>query len=151
MIGKKSLLRAVLALTAVSLARSGPGKAENYVLPSSVFRTGANAAEYRTDVRLLNPGTTAVTVTATLYDQVASTAFPAAPFSIEGRSQVSFDNIVQSLFGKTLSEGAYGPIRFDATGPGLVSAHGDSQPLRRQLFRLLLGFRERNVDRDHLS
>ena len=91
-------------------------------LPSSSFRSGTNAAEYRTDVRILNPSTAAVTVNASFYDQVTSTTLFSGPFRIEARNQASFDNILQSLFGKTLVDGAYGPIRFEATGPIRVGA-----------------------------
>ena len=122
MIGKKGVLWQVAALAGGLLVQSGAAQAESYILPSSAFRTGANSAEYRTDVRLLNQGTIAVTVTASFYDQVTSTTVPASPFTIEARSQAAFDNILQSLFGKTLSQGAYGPIRFDASGPIIVSA-----------------------------
>jgi hypothetical protein len=83
---------------------------------------GLNGAEYHTDVRILNLGTSPVTVTATLYDQASGTTVPASGFPVAGRSQASFDNILQSLFGKTLSQGAYGPIRFDSTGPIIVSS-----------------------------
>ncbi len=113
----------IAACLAVLLAQSRAAQAASYILPSSAYRTGANAAEYQTNVRLLNQGASAVTVTATFYDQVTSTAFPASPFRIEARSQVAFDNILQSLFGKTLSQGAYGPIRFDTTGSILVAAN----------------------------
>jgi hypothetical protein len=70
----------------------------------------------------MNLGTSQVTVTATFYDQESGTTVPAPGFPVAGRSQASFDNILQSLFGKTLSQGAYGPIRFDSTGPIIVSA-----------------------------
>ena len=119
----KGTSRLMAAWIVVLLAQSGAAQAETYVLPSSAYRTGANAAEYRTNVRLLNQGTSAVTVTATFYDQVTSTTFPASPFQIPARSQVAFDNILQSLFGKTLNQGAFGPIRFDATGPVLAAAN----------------------------
>jgi hypothetical protein len=41
---------------------------------------------------------------------------------VAGRSQASFDNVLQSLFGKTLASGSYGPIRFDSTGSIIVSS-----------------------------
>jgi hypothetical protein len=107
---------------AVVASSATPMTAGSYVLPSSVFRTGANAAEYQTDVRLLNQGTSAVTVHATFYDQVTSAVLTSNPIRIEGRNQAAFDNILQSLFGRTLGQGAYGPIRFEATGPLLVGA-----------------------------
>jgi hypothetical protein len=113
----------IAACLVVLLAQSRAAQAASYILPSSAYRTGLNGAEYQTNVRLLNQGASAVTVTATFYDQVTSTAFPASPFQIAARSQVAFDNILQSLFGKTLSQGAYGPIRFDTTGSILVAAN----------------------------
>ncbi len=120
-------LKGPFCLIAVSmsmvLVHSGAARAESYVLPSSAFRSGANGAEYRTDVRILNHGTGAVTVTVTFYDQVTSTPQTATGFQVAARSQASFDNILQSLFGKTLIQGAYGPIRFDSTGPILVAAN----------------------------
>lgn len=106
----------ILALPRIAMAQS-------YILPSSAYRTGANAAEYHSDVRILNQGTSAVTVTATFYDQQTSTTFPASPFQIAARSQAAFDNILQSLFGRQLGQGSYGPIRFDATGPILVNSN----------------------------
>lgn len=101
---------------------SGPLSPEVHILPSSAFRAGANGAEYRTDVRIINQGSSAVTVTGFFYDQVTSTTSQSNPFRIEGRNQAAFDNVLQSLFGRTLSQGSYGPIRFEASGPILVGA-----------------------------
>jgi hypothetical protein len=101
-------------------AASAP--AGSWVLPSSAFRGGVNGAEFHTDVRILNLGTSAVTVIATLYDQASGTTVSASGFPVAGRSQASFDNVLQSLFGKTLASGSYGPIRFDSTGPIIVSS-----------------------------
>lgn len=117
-----SVLWRMAALAGGLLTLAGPVVAESYVLPSSAFRSGANGAEYRTDVRILNQGTAAVTVSATFYDQVTSTTVMANPFQIEARNQAALDNVLQSLFGRTLGNGSYGPIRFDVTGPVLVSA-----------------------------
>jgi spore germination protein YaaH len=98
-----------------------PG-AFSVVLPSSAFRAGRSDAEFHTDVRVLNLGSAAVTVTATLYDQASGGAATAAGFAVPGRSQAPFDNVLGALFGKTLADGAYGPIRFDATGSIVVSS-----------------------------
>lgn len=92
------------------------------VLPSSAFRAGKNLAEFRTDVRILNPGVAVVTVTPTFYDQASGTVLPAGSFPVAARSQAAFDNVLASLFGRTLEAGPFGPIRFDATGPIVVSA-----------------------------
>ena len=92
------------------------------ILPSSAFRAGRNGAEFRTDVRVLNPGDAAVAVTPTFHDQASGAIVPAGSFAVAGRSQAAFDNVLASLFGKTLEAGAFGPIRFDATGPILVAA-----------------------------
>lgn len=117
----------LIVLSAQSrIAQAAPGALAaqaSYILPSSAYLTGANAAEYQTNVRLLNQGASAVMVTATFYDQRTSTTVSASPFRIEARSQVPIDNILQSLFGKTLSQAAYGPIRFDSTGSILVAAN----------------------------
>lgn len=113
--------RCVLVAGAL-LARPMPAAAETYVLPSSSFRSGANGAEYRTDVRILNAGTAAVTVSATFYDQAAATTLGASPFRVEARNQAAFDNVLQSMFGRSLGDGAYGPIRFESTGPILITA-----------------------------
>ena len=102
---------------ATAWAQSG-----SWFLPSSAYRGGQNGAEFHTDVRIMNLGTTSVTVTATFYDQASGQPVKAAPFPVTGRTQASFDNILQSLFGKPLSQGAYGPIRFDSSGPIVVSS-----------------------------
>jgi formylglycine-generating enzyme required for sulfatase activity len=112
----------VLALAAPLLTGAGPVRAESWVLPSSSFRPGANGAEYRTDVRILNQGTSEVTITATFFDQVTSTSISTGPFPVGARSQAAFDNVLHSLFGREPGDGAYGPIRFEATGPILVAA-----------------------------
>ncbi len=96
------------------------GSARTYFLPSSAYSVGAGGAEFHTDLRLMNPGPSAVTVTPTLYDQTSGQAYPAAPFAVAGRSQVSYDNVLQSLFGR--GPGAYGPIRLQTSGPLIVSS-----------------------------
>ena len=75
-------------VTGALLAQAKPVQAQTqnqtqnqtYILPSSAFRSGTNGAEYRTDVRILNLETTAVTVSATFYDQAAASTLPASPF-----------------------------------------------------------------------
>ena len=106
----------------VATPDAGGGASGSWVLPSSAFRGGVNGAEFHTDVRILNLGSSAVTVTATLYDQASGTTVSASGFPVAGRNQASFDNVLQSLFGKTLANGSYGPIRFDSTGPITVSS-----------------------------
>src|ERR1035437_8970785 len=106
----------------VATPDAGGGASGSWVLPSSAFRGGLNGAEFHTDVRILNLGTSPVTVIATLYDQASGTTVPAPGFPVAGRSQASFDNVLQSLFGKTLASGSYGPIRFDSTGSIIVSS-----------------------------
>jgi|GEM_PF-2428726 len=115
----------VTALIATMLSLFSPAawaQAGSWVLPSSAFRAGLNGAEFHTDVRILNLGTSPVTVIATLYDQASGTTVLAPGFPVAGRSQASFDNVLQSLFGKTLASGSYGPIRFDSTGSIIVSS-----------------------------
>lgn len=109
-------------LCACLLALSAMAQSGSWVLPASAFRAGVNGAEFHTDVRILNLGTSTVMVVATFYDQASGTSARAAEFPVAGRSQVSFDNILQSLFGKGLESGPFGPIRFDSTGPIVVSS-----------------------------
>ncbi len=119
----KSRYVTALVATMLSLFSTAAwAQSGSWVLPSSALRGGANGAEFHTDVRILNLGTTPVTVTATFYDQSSGTTVPASGFPVAARSQASFDNVLQSLFGKTLATGPYGPIRFDSTGPIIVSA-----------------------------
>ncbi len=118
-----AIVRWWVVLTAGALAlQARPARAETYVLPSSTYGPGANGAEFRTDVRILNRGRSAVTVNAVFYDQAASAIVPANPIRIEARNQAAFDNILHSLFGRSRKDGAYGPIRFESTAPILVTA-----------------------------
>jgi hypothetical protein len=122
-VAKKSGYLSRLVVALLSLAPcAAPAENVTTILPSSVFRSGLNAAQFQTDVRIQNLGNLAVTVTATLYDQATKTTFPAQPFVVAARSQASFDNVLQSLFGRTLGNGSFGPIRFESTGPIVVSA-----------------------------
>src|SRR5512135_2761957 len=113
-------VRGAVAFAAVLLAIGTTGQAATYVLPSSAYSTGAGGAEFHSDVRLRNVTRSAVTVTATFYDQADGTTVPASPFTIPARSQASFDNILRTLFGAGL--GSYGPIRLEATGALIVSS-----------------------------
>jgi formylglycine-generating enzyme required for sulfatase activity len=119
-IGALPVCAALLAaVPGPELVAQAPG---SWILPSAAFRTGANGAEFQSDVRLLNTGASAVTVTAVFYDQPTGQTLTATPFAVEGRSQASWNNVLQSLFGRTLAQGSYGPIRFLSTGPIVVSS-----------------------------
>src|SRR5664279_4369403 len=118
-VGSGWAARVAVALAAVAFT-SGTGQAATYVLPSSAYSTGAGGAEFHSDVRLLNVTRSAVTVTATFYDQASGAMVPASPFTIPARSQASYDNILRTLFGAGL--GSYGPIRLEATGALIVSS-----------------------------
>jgi hypothetical protein len=112
-----------LSATILSLGSTAvSAQAGSWVLPSSAFRGGANGAEFRTDVRILNVGTSRVTVTPTLYDQTSGVAVTAPAFTVEAWNQAAFDNVLASLFGRSLANGSYGPIRFGSTGPIIVSS-----------------------------
>jgi PKD repeat protein len=92
------------------------------VVPSSAFSSGQNGAEFRTDVRIFNPTTNPVTVTPVFYNQAAGGApIPSVPATlvIPPRTQASFDNVLESLFGQ--ARGVFGPIRFGTTASILVS------------------------------
>ncbi len=94
----------------------------SWVLPSSALRRGAGGAEFHTSVRVLNEDGAAVTVRAELHDQTSGRTFTAQPVTLGPRSQGAWDDALASLFGLTLDQGAFGPIRFDADGPIVVSA-----------------------------
>ena len=116
--GLRSAVPVAVAL-AVVLATSA---AADVVIPSSVYRRGAGGAEFRSDVRIFNPTSSPVNVTPILYDQVSGQAITKPAETIPARSQRAYDNIVGTLFGKTLDDGAFGPIRFQTTGTVIVSS-----------------------------
>lgn len=94
--------------------------AATYVLPSSAYSIGANGAEFHTDLRIMNPGQSRATVTASFYDQLSGQTISRPPFLIPSRNQASFDNVLQSLFGRSL--GSFGPIRIETTAALIVSS-----------------------------
>ncbi len=96
--------------------------AADVIVPSSAFRAGAGGAEFHSDVRILNPTTAPVTVTPTFYDQATGDTVTKPAFQVPPRSQVAYDNVLASLFGRTLGQSSFGPIRFQSTGTILVSS-----------------------------
>ncbi|HQQ76931.1 MAG TPA: PKD domain-containing protein [Thermoanaerobaculia bacterium] len=116
---KTALLLRSLTFVVLLSATMSPA---DVVIPSSVYRRGAGGAEFRSDVRVFNPTTSPVNYTPVLYDQVTGQTFTAAIQTIPSRTQQSFDNIVGTLFGRTLDNGSFGPIRFQTSGTLLVSS-----------------------------
>ena len=104
------------------LVHAGSVTAETYFLPSSAWSAGANGAQYRTDVWLLNPGTDFVTVTATFFDKVNYGERQSPEIRIDGRTQTAFESVHESMFSWPVPFGAYGPMRFDSTGPLVIAA-----------------------------
>lgn len=94
--------------------------AVTYVLPSSAYSLGAGGAEFHTDLRVMNPNPSQVTISASFYDQSTGQTVPASPLVVAPRNQAAFDNVLNSLFGRGL--GSYGPIRLEASGPLFVSS-----------------------------
>ncbi len=114
-------LAIVLALSFAASLFAAAARAD-VVVPSSAFSSGANGAEFHTDARIFNPTTSPVTVTPLFYDEAAGGAeVPSVPptIVIPARTQVSYDNVLESLFG--LARGVFGPIRFQTTAEILVS------------------------------
>jgi len=109
--------RVTIALVAVaSIALRG-----DVVVPSSVYRSGLNQALFVSDVRLFNPTESPASVTATFYDQTnGGAAVTKGPITVPPRSQVAYDNVLQSLFG--LGQGPFGPLRFETSTPLVVSS-----------------------------
>ncbi len=104
------------------LVHAGSVTAETYFLPSSAWSAGANGAKYRTDVWLMNPGTAFVTVTAMFFDQVNYGTRQSPEIRIDGRTQAAFESVHDSMFSWPVPFGAYGPMRFDSTGPLVIAA-----------------------------
>ena len=115
-------LRTLLVPLSLFTASAAPA---DVVIPSSAFLTGRNSAEFHTDVRVFNPsGTSPVLVTPFFYQSdingnVVNTVSPPA-FVVGPREQVSFDNVLRTLFGQSL--GVFGPIRFQTSAAILVSS-----------------------------
>jgi PKD repeat protein len=107
---------------ALALVLAAAAARADVVIPSSVYRRGAGGAEVRSDVRIFNPTTAPVNVTPILYDQVSGQTITMPVETIPPRAQKSYDNIVGTLFGKTLDDGAFGPIRFQTSGTVIVSS-----------------------------
>ncbi len=118
-------MAAVLAAGLMLCARSTRG--ETYILPSSAWGSGANGAVYRTNVWLLNLGEDFVTVKARFEDVETHSSFDSREIRIGGRAQAVFENVHDSMLarfrpGHPLPIATYGPIRFDSTGPLIVTA-----------------------------
>jgi PKD repeat protein len=114
-------VRSVTPLVLTLVLAAAAARAD-VVIPSSVYRRGAGGAEFRSDVRIFNPTTAPVNVTPILYDQVSGQTITKPAETIPPRAQKSYDNIVGTLFGKTLDDGAFGPIRFQTSGTVIVSS-----------------------------
>jgi len=94
--------------------------AVSYILPSSAYSAGAGGAEFHTDLRIMNSYSSPVTVLPSFFDQATGATVPGTPFVVDPRNQAAFDNVLSSLFGRSL--GSYGPIRLETSGPVIVSA-----------------------------
>ncbi|HEX5856082.1 MAG TPA: PKD domain-containing protein, partial [Thermoanaerobaculia bacterium] len=115
----------VLAASAAALAAlvARPALSADVIVPSSAFSTGINA-EFHSDVRVFNPTNSPVDFTPIFYRSDAGgnvvATVPMPVVTIGPRQQLSYDNVLQSLFGQSL--GAFGPIRFQTAGTLLVSS-----------------------------
>jgi PKD repeat protein len=106
----------------LSLVLAAAAARADVVIPSSVYRRGAGGAEFRSDVRVFNPTNSPINYTPVLYDQVSGQTFTAALQTIPARTQQSFDNIIGTLFGRSLDDGSFGPLRFQTSGTIVVSS-----------------------------
>jgi hypothetical protein len=115
----------VLAVSTVALATCVAAFAlsADVIVPSSAFSTGINA-EFHSDVRVFNPTSSPVDFTPIFYRSDASgnvvNTVQMPVVTIGPRQQLSYDNVLQSLFGQSL--GVFGPIRFQTSGSLLVSS-----------------------------
>jgi plastocyanin len=117
---KASVRFAPLALLALAVLTRPIGA--DVIVASSAFRAGSGGAEFHSDVRILNPGSSPVTVTPTLYDQATGETVTKPAIEVAARTQVAYDNVLASLFGRTLGQGSFGPMRFQSTGTIIVSS-----------------------------
>jgi PKD repeat protein len=110
-------------VAALAVLASGPAAAD-VLIPSSAFSSGKNSAEFHSDVRVFNPTSSPVGFTPIFYSSDAAGNVlntVQMPFvSIGPRQQLSYNNVLQSLF--NLPIGVFGPIRFQTTGTLLVSS-----------------------------
>ena len=112
-----------VTLLMLLLALAPAAASADVVITSTVYRRGAGGAEFRSDVRVFNPSTTSpVNYTPVLYDQVTGQQFTAPLQTIPPRTQQAFDNIVGGLFGRTLDQGSFGPVRLQTSGTLIVSS-----------------------------
>jgi hypothetical protein len=117
-------LRVLATSTAVLAALvARPALPADVIVPSSAFSTGINA-EFHSDVRVFNPTSSPVDFTPIFYRSDAGgnvvATVPMPVVTIGPRQQLSYDNVLQSLFGQSI--GAFGPIRFQTAGTLLVSS-----------------------------
>ncbi|MFI5197231.1 MAG: PKD domain-containing protein [Thermoanaerobaculia bacterium] len=110
-------------VAALALLASGAAAAD-VLIPSSAFSAGKNSAEFHSDVRVFNPTSSPVGFTPIFYGSDAAgnvVNTVQMPFvSIAPRQQLSYNNVLQSLF--NLPIGVFGPIRFQTTGTLIVSS-----------------------------
>jgi len=94
------------------------------VIPSSAFSSGRNSAEFHSDVRVFNPTASAIDFTPIFYsagvDGNVLNIVQMPVVTIGPRQQLSFDNVLQSLFNQSIN--VFGPIRFQSAGKLLVSS-----------------------------
>jgi len=96
------------------------------VVPSSAYLTNVLGDDFRTDVRVLNPGSAPIFVTPVFYRQtndaagISANTITVGPVTIPAGGQVAFDNILSTLFGQ--AAGVFGPIRFETAAPIFVSS-----------------------------
>jgi PKD repeat protein len=94
------------------------------VIPSSAFSSGKNSAEFHSDVRVFNPTNSPINFTPIFYrsdaggNVVDTVQMPVV--TIGPRQQLSYDNVLQSLFAQSI--GVFGPIRLRTTEALLVSS-----------------------------
>lgn len=108
----RATVLAVLGLPAAGLA--------DVLVPSSAFSSGANQAEFQSDVRVFNPTASPVNAIPIFYNQVSGEVVTKTAITVPARGQLAFDNVLSSLFGQ--SKGSFGPIRFQTSAPLVVSS-----------------------------
>lgn len=109
-----------LSISAAALGFFSPALLADVVIPSSAFVKGAGGSEFHSDVRVFNPGSSPVNFVPVFYDVSTGTTTTMPTVTIAGRTQIAYDNMLQTVFGKSV--GSFGPIRLQTSAPLIVSS-----------------------------
>lgn len=124
-------LAVVAAVVAGALLLSGPRRSEAqgqvavtssetvYFIPAAAQLAGAAGTNWRTDVEIVNPGTTLASFTVALLKHETDNAAPETrSFTLEGGRAVRYSNVLSSMFGFT----GKGSLRLTVTSGSVLAS-----------------------------